>query len=168
MTALGKPIPARRIISTCGLLLATLAALLGALAPGSSGSPTGRSARVVRLEEHGRLKIYSERGATLIERGTAYGTYTATMVADLTIRSKSVTAVVTIYPRGGSITGSANATYRIVKNLGYFGGTLSLGRGSGRYSHVAEVNHKPLGVSGIINRYTLEVEVKASGEVTGL
>lgn len=168
MTALGKPVPARRIISICGLLIVALAVALGASAARSNGSPAGRLARVVRLEEHGRLKIYSERGATLIERGTAYGTYTATMVADLTIRSKSVTAVVTIYPRGGSITGSASATYRIVRNLGYFGGTLNLDHGAGRYSHVAEVNHKPLGISGIINRYTLEVEVKASGEVTGL
>ncbi|HEV3093333.1 MAG TPA: hypothetical protein VGY30_02335 [Solirubrobacteraceae bacterium] len=120
------------------------------------------------MQEHGRLKFISERGSTLIERGTAYGTYTATMVADLTIRSKSVTATVTIYPRGGSITGSANTTYTIVKNLGYFGGTLSLGRGSGRYSHIAEVKHKPLGVSGVINRMNLEVEVKANGEATGV
>jgi hypothetical protein len=144
-------------------------ALSGAVGtPVSSGRIPARSARVIRLQEHGRLKFISERGSTLIERGTAYGTYTATMVADLTIHSKSVTASVTIYPRGGSITGSANASYRIVKNLGYFGGTLTLGRGSGRYSHVAEVNHKPLGISGVINRYNFEVEVKASGEASGL
>lgn len=168
MWASGRLILARRTISTCGLILAAVAVALGASAAGSDGSPTARSARVVHLQEHGRLKFNSERGATLIERGTAYGTYNATMVADLTIHSKSVTARVTIYPRGGSITASANATYRIVKNLGYFGGTLNLGRGTGRYSHIAEVRHKPLGISGIINRYNFEVEVKANGEATGV
>jgi hypothetical protein len=120
------------------------------------------------MQEHGRLRFVSERGSTLIERGTAYGTYTATMIVALSIHTKSVTATVTIYPRGGSITGSATASYKIVKNLGYFGGTLSLGRGSGRYSHIAEVGGKPLGVSGVINRYNFEVEVKANGEATGV
>jgi hypothetical protein len=169
MRALGRLIPARRTVSFCGFVLVAVAVALAASASGSDGSTTtAHSARIVHMQEHGRLKFISERGNTLIERGTAYGTYTATMVADLTIRSKSVTATVTIYPRGGSITGSANATYTIVKNLGYFGGTLNLGRGSGRYSHIAEVNHKPFGVSGVINRITLEVEVKANGEATGV
>lgn len=166
MRASGRPIRAHRTIPFCGLAVTALACTVST--PVSDGQPAARAARTVHLEEHGRLKFVSERGSTLIERGTAYGTYTATMVADLTIHPKSVIASVTIYPRGGSITGSADASYRIVKNLGYFGGTLKLGRGSGRYSHVAEVNRKPLGISGIINRGNFEVEVKASGEATGL
>jgi hypothetical protein len=164
------PIPARRTISLCALALAlatTSAALLGVPASGRSRLPA-RAARNVSLTERARLRFFSERGATLIERGTAYGTYNAPVVADLTIHSKSVTATVTIYPRGGSITGSANANYKIVKNLGYFGGTFNLGHGSGRYRHVSEVGHKPLGISGIINRYNFEVEVKANGEIAGV
>jgi hypothetical protein len=136
--------------------------------PGSTSGFSGWATRIVHLQEHGRLRFVSERGATLIERGTAYGTYTATMTVALTIHSKSVSASVAIYPRGGSISARASAAYRIVKNLGYFGGTLNLGRGTGRYSHIAEVNHKPLGISGIINRYNFEAEVKASGEATGV
>jgi hypothetical protein len=138
------------------------------VAVGGAESGTARAARVVRLQEHGRLRLYSERGATLIERGTAYGTYTARMVVDLTIHSKSVSATVAVYPRGGSITASATATYEIVRNLGYFGGSLNLGRGSGHYRHIAEVHHKSLGISGVINRYNFEVEVKADGEVAGI
>lgn len=168
MRALGRPILARGSIPFHGLLLGAAAVTLGASAAGSAGRPLARAAKTVHLQEHGRLKFSSERGSTLIERGTAYGTYTATMVAHLTIRSKSVYATVTIYPHGGSITGSANALYKIVKNLGYFGGTLNLGRGTGRYGHIAEVGHKPLGVSGVINRYNFEVEVKANGEVAGV
>jgi len=168
MTALGRPLPAHRTISFYGLSLAAVAAVFGSAAAIGSAQTTARSARVIHLQEHGRLRFYGERGTTLIERGTAYGTYTATMVAYLTIHSKSVSARVTIYPRGGSITADADAAYRIVKNLGYFGGTLNLGRGTGRYSHIAEVNHKPLGISGVINRENFEVEVKANGEAAGL
>jgi hypothetical protein len=167
MRASGRQVPARRTVSAIGLL-AAVAVAVGTPASGSAGQVRARAARVVRLQEHGRLRFSSERGATLIEVGTAYGTYNARMVVDLTIHSKSVTAYVTIYPRGGSISASANATYKIVKNLGYFGGTLNLGRGTGRYRHIAEVNHKPLGVSGIINRENFEVEVKANGEATGI
>jgi len=168
MRASGRSIPARRTVPFCGLLVAAAAIVLGASASGSVRRPVAHAARIVRLQEHGRLKFVSERGATLIERGTAYGTYRATMIADLTIHSKSVTATVTIYPHGGTITGSADASYKIVKNLGYFGGTLNLGRGTGKYRHIAEVGHKPLGVSGVINRENFEVEVKASGEATGV
>lgn len=170
MRASGRPIRVRGTIPICGLVTVALAWAMSAST--SDGRPAARTARTVHLEEHGRLKFISEReehgATTLIERGTAYGTYTATMVAYLTLHPKSVTARVTIYPRGGSITGSANASYRIVKNLGYFGGTLTLGRGTGRYSHIAEVGRRPLGISGIINRFNFEVEVKANGEATGL
>jgi len=83
----------------------------------------------------------------------------------LTIHPKSVTAVVTIYPRGGSISGVANANYVVKGSLGYFGGTFTLRRGTGRYSHISEVNGKPLGISGSIDRYSFAMEVKAHGDV---
>ena len=76
-------------------------------------------------------------------------------------------AHVIIFPTYGSITGSANASYKIVGNLGYFGDTFTLGRCTGKYVHVEEVNHKPLGISRIINRYNYETEVKANGEAVG-
>lgn len=126
-----------------------------------------KDAKAVYLVEQARLKLATEHGATITERGRATGTYHAPVVAVFTIRPKSVTAHVTIYPTGGSITGSANANYKIVKNLGYFGGTFTLGRGTGKYAHVAEIKHKALGISGIINRLNFETEVKANGEAAG-
>jgi hypothetical protein len=168
MRVLGRSIPARRTIPIYGLLLAAAIAPGAFASGGSTARPVARAAKTVRIQEHGRLKFISERGATLIERGTAYGTYTAPMIVDLTIHSKSVNATVTIYPHEGTITGSAVASYKIVKNLGYFGGTLNLGRGTGKYRHIAEIGHKPLGVSGVINRENFEVEVKATGEATGV
>jgi len=135
---------------------------------GRAGAPVASAARRSYLNEKARLRFSSEHGSTLVERGYAYGTYDGAVVADLTIHSKSVDATVTLYPHGGSITGSADASYRVVKNLGYFGGTFNLGRGSGKFGHVAEVGHKPLGISGVINRYNFELEVKANGEVSGV
>lgn len=168
MRASGRSIQTHGMIPICGLVAAAAAITLGASVPADGAGPIARTARTVHIQEHGRLKFTSERGATLIERGTAYGTYTAPMIVDLTIHSKSVSATVTIYPHGGTITGSANASYRIVKNLGYFGGTLNLGRGTGKYRHIVEVGGKPLGVSGVINRENFEVEVKAAGEAAGV
>lgn len=184
----GRPIPAGRIISLCGFgLVAAVGLCVPAFGSGGSpdgsgtagaqaaarvadaaGTPVGTAARTANLSEKARLRFISERGSTLVERGYAYGTYNAPIVAYLTIHSKSVTAQVTIYPRGGTISGSADANYKIVKNLGYFGGSFELGHGTGRYSHVVEARRKPLGISGLINRENFEVEVKASGEVTGL
>jgi hypothetical protein len=190
MKGSGRPIPAPRIISLCGFGLTAAVALcapaLGAGAAADDGgvqaalgpmatrvafgsaTPVAAAARTARLTEKARLRFVSEHGSTLVERGYAYGTYNAPIVADLTIHAKSVAAQVTIYPRGGTISGSADANYKIVKNLGYFGGSFNLGHGTGRYSHVAEARRKPLGISGVINRENFEVEVKASGEVTGL
>lgn len=124
-------------------------------------------ARTVNLVEKARLKLSTEKGATITEHGEATGTYHAPIVAVFTIRPKSVIAHVTIYPVGGSITGSANANYKIVRNLGYFGGTFTLGHCTGKYAHVSDVDHKPLGISGIINRYNFETEVKANGLASG-
>ncbi|MGH2832538.1 MAG: hypothetical protein ACRDK2_07150 [Solirubrobacteraceae bacterium] len=148
------------------LIFATALLALGvtAAASGSARGPAAKASKRVVFIESGRMKLIGEKGRSLTERGKAAGTYNATMLSTFTIRSKSVNATVTIYPSGGSITGVANANYRVVKNLGYFEGTFTLGRGTGKFSHASEVNGKSLAFSGVINRDTLEVEVKAKGE----
>ena len=133
-------------------------------APSTARGPAAKASKRVAFIESGRMKLIGEKGRSITERGKAAGTYNATMLSTFTIRSKSVNATVTIYPSGGSITGVADANYRVVKNLGYFEGTFTLGRGTGKFSHASEVNGKPLAFSGVINRDTLEVEVKAKGE----
>lgn len=172
----GRVFSACRTIFFSGLWLLAVAAALGTPASGRPAAgaraattlPVATASRNVFLKEKARLRFYAERGDELLERGYAYGTYNAPIEAGLIIHSKSVTATVSIFPRGGSIRASADANYKIVKNLGYFGGTLKLGHGSGRYRRVTEAHHTPLGISGIINRYNFEMEVKANGEVTGV
>ena len=154
-----------RFTATALVLLTTLG-IAGAPAIAKT-TPAAKETRTVYIVEQARLKLTTEKGATITERGRATGTYHAPIVAVFTIKPKSVTAHVTIYPAGGSITGSANANYKIVDNLGYFGGTFRLGRGTGKYANVAEINHKPLGISGVINRNNFESEVKANGQAAG-
>jgi hypothetical protein len=158
------PVPARLVILICALALGTAVVGLTAQASGTTERATAKAARRVHLIESAHLKLIKEEGATLTERGQAVGTYNAPVTATFTIRPKSVTAIVTIYPKGGSITGTAHANYVVQNSVGYFGGTLTLGRGTGSFRHLSEVKGMPLGVSGTINRYSFAIEVKAHGE----
>jgi hypothetical protein len=151
-------------LAACGLVLAATAIGITAQASGGTGKPTAREARRLSLVETAHLKLSGEHGSALTERGRATGTYNAPVTVTLTIHPKSVTAVVTISPTGGSIRGTANANYVVKGAYGYFGGTFTLRGGTGKYSHISEVNGKPLGISGVINRVSFAMEVKALGE----
>jgi hypothetical protein len=159
------PTTARLPISICvtGLVVATF----GLTGPASVAAiaPIARAAKTVNLVESAHLTFDPalERGSEIGERGQATGTYNAPVEVILTIHPHSVTAVVTIFPHGGSITGLGNANYKIVNNVGYFGGTFTLTRGTGKYRHVANVANKPLGISGRINRENYALFVKANG-----
>lgn len=115
------------------------------------------------LVENSQLKYVGEEGSTLDEHGSATGTYNAPVIAKLTIHPTYVTAVVTVFPKGGSITGTAQANYIVQSSTGYFGGTFTVTHGTGTFRHVSG---KALGISGTINRYTFAATVKAHGEVS--
>jgi hypothetical protein len=151
-----------RSLAAWGVALSLTA--IGLATPASGGTPSAREARRVMLVETAHLKFTSEHGSALAERGRATGTYNAPVSVLLTIHPKSVTAVVTISPSGGSISGTANANYIVKGSNGYFGGTFTLRKGTGKYSHISEVKGKPLGISGVINRISFAMEVKAHGE----
>ncbi|HEY2632443.1 MAG TPA: hypothetical protein VGI26_08710 [Solirubrobacteraceae bacterium] len=127
-------------------------------------APIATAARRVSLVENAHLKFAAEHGSALSERGSATGTYDAPVAVTLTIHPKTVTATVTIYPSGGSITGYANANYTVKGSYGYFGGTMTVSHGTGKYRHISEVNGKPLGFSGKISHISFAMEVKAHGE----
>jgi hypothetical protein len=149
-------------ISIC--VLALLASIAGPTtrASGAVGRPMGVQAKRINLVENVNLKLISEEGATLVERGQAAGTYNAPVTATFTIHPKAVTATVTVYPHGGSITGVAQTNYVVQNSTGYFGGTLTITRGTGSFKGASG---KSLGISGTINRYSFAINVKAHGEV---
>jgi hypothetical protein len=155
-------IPAVLTISTCALALLASVAGLTTRASGATASPVGRQARTVDLREDADLKLISEEGASLVEHGQAAGTYNAPVTATFTIHPKAVTATVTVYPHGGSITGVAQASYVVQNSTGYFGGTFAVIRGTGSFKGASG---KALGISGTIDRYSFAITVKAHGEV---
>jgi hypothetical protein len=126
-------------------------------------TPSASQAGLSYLTEHGRLEFIREVGSALYERGNATGTYNVPMTTLLTRYPNYVTAIVTIYPHGGSISGTSKANYIVKNETGYFGGTLTINHGTGSYRGVAGKN---LGISGTINRNTYNMTVNAHGDIS--
>jgi hypothetical protein len=137
-------------------------AFAGARATLAASQPAAWAARALYLNETASLHLVraNESASVLFERGGGSGTFRGSVVAQLTIAPEHVYANFTIYPHGGSITGSASARYIVKGSTGYYGGTLKITHGTGSYRHAAGTN---LGISGTINRYSFALTVKAHG-----
>jgi hypothetical protein len=149
--------------------------LLGAgacvLALGTIGSPaahasgaTALAARTISLNESGNLHLTSHHGFHLNEQGTASGTIRGTIYIHLDVSSTNrVTAEVSIYPSGSSLTGYGTADYRSDGGQATFSGTLSISRGTGSYSgaHASDLKF-----SGTIQRSNDATTVRLSGPLT--
>lgn len=146
----------------CVTVVAALIASLPVSATGATNHAIAREAKKVQLSESAQLKFTREDGSALVEYGQATGTYNAPVNTILTIHPTSVTATVTLFPKGGSITGTAQANYIVKGSTGYFGGTFTISHGTGSYRHASG---KALGISGTINRETFAMTVKAHGEI---
>ena len=156
-------IPVVVTISVCALVFLASVTEHATRALGAPTGPVGMQAtKRINLVESANLKLISEEGATLVERGQATGTYDAPVTAAFTIHPKAVTATVTVYPHGGSITGVAQTNYVVQNSTGYFGGTFTITRGTGNFKGASG---KSLGISGTINRYSFAITVRAHGEV---
>jgi hypothetical protein len=156
------PVAAGLTISICTPALAAGTVGLTARASRATAHVTARVAKTISLVETAQLKLAHESGSDLLEYGHATGTYNAPVVATLTIHPTYVTAVVTIFPRGGSVTGSARANYVVKNSTGYYGGSFTIIHGTGTFKHASG---NALGISGTIDRYTFAVTVKAHGQV---
>jgi hypothetical protein len=127
-------------------------------------SPLASAARSVSLNESGRLHLTSKQGFTLNEQGTASGTITGTIYIHLHLTSTSkVTAEVSIYPSGGSLSGSGSAAYRVEGGVAAFTGTLAITRGTGKYAHARASG---LRFTGTIERRSDAVSVRVSGPLS--
>jgi hypothetical protein len=120
-----------------------------------------RGARVLSLNESGSLHLTSKHGFTLNEQGLGSGTVKGTIYVHLTIvSSRRVTAELSIYPSGGSITATGSAGYRKEATNARFAGTMSIERGSGSYAHA---RGSDLSFSGTIQRSNDAVTVHVAG-----
>lgn len=151
-----------------GLAAVLLCAAVAILAVPAAGARAGhrrhaRAARSIYLRENGHLHLTSKRGFTLNEEGNASGTIHGKIYIHLHVVSvKRVTAEVNIYPRGGSISGHATASYRVAGPTAHFSGRMSVSRGTGSFRHA---HASGLSFSGTIRRSDDAVTVHLSGRM---
>jgi hypothetical protein len=153
------------------LAIGTVASLgtlvgVGTLGAGASGAdgPVAGAARTLNLHESGRLHLTSHSGLTLNEQGTATGEIKGPIYIHLDVASQThVTAEVSIYPSGGSLTGHGSANYEVGGAYASFSGTLSISRGTGTYAHAHASN---LRFTGSIKRVNDATTVEVSGPLS--
>ncbi len=141
------------------------AATAAALAPGLAGARTrAHAARVLNISENANLHLNNKHGIVLKESGTAKGTLSGPLYLQLEVTStRSVKATVQVYPGGGSIKGSASASYRVNGATASFTGRLNITGGGGKYS---KAKGSGLSFSGTIKRSNDAVTVHVSGKMS--
>jgi hypothetical protein len=153
-----------RLASILTAVSVSFAAILAAGPLSANGAPSAGSARAISLDESGQLHLISKHGFTLNEQGAAAGTIRGTINVHLKIVSSSrVTAEVSIYPNGGSISGNGSAAYHKGETAASFSGSMSIDRGSGSYAHV---QGSGLSFSGTIARSNDAITVHVSGRLS--
>jgi hypothetical protein len=156
----------KQVLAMRRALPTSLAALLLMLVPPSSTAtpPRARAAGTFTLSESASLRLTSKRGFTLNEQGVATGTARGPIYVHLKIVSSSrVSAELSIYPHGGSITAYGSAAYRRRHSDAVFSGTLSIARGTGSYSHA---RGSGLSFDGTIRRSDDAIAVRVHGRVS--
>jgi hypothetical protein len=124
-------------------------------------APTALAAKTFSLNESGNLHLTTKQGFTLNEQGPASGTVSGTLYVHLKIVSSTrVTAEISLYPHGGSITCSGSAGYKREGSIANFSGALSIDRGTGSY---AKAHGSGLSFSGTIQRSNDAITVHVGG-----
>jgi hypothetical protein len=124
-------------------------------------APSALASKTFSLNENGNLHLTSKQGFTLNEQGPASGTVSGTLYVHLKIVSSTrVTAEISLYPHGGSITCSGSASYKREGSTANFSGGLSIDRGTGPY---AKAHGSGLSFSGTIQRSNDAIAVHVGG-----
>jgi hypothetical protein len=144
--------------------VAALAALACAGPAWASARSPARAARTTTIDDSGHLRLTSHHGFTLNEQGTATGTIAGTIYIHLTVASTDrVTAEVSIYPHGGSVTGYASASYHPAGATATFSGSMSVDRGSGGYNGA---HGSGISFSGTVQRSNDAITVHVDGQMS--
>jgi hypothetical protein len=155
---------ARLKLSSAALAVGAVATA-AALIPGAAGArPTAHAARSLTITENASLHLNNKHGLVLKESGNAKGTLSGPLYLQLEVTStRSVKATVQVYPGGGSIKGSASASYRVNGATASFTGHLTITGGGGKYSRA---KGSGLSFTGTIRRSNDAVSVHVSGKLS--
>jgi hypothetical protein len=154
----------RGFVPCARVVIASISALCALIAlPRPSRAAEAHAARTVTLAESGHLHRTSSSGVHLNEQGAATGTIRGTIYIHLKISSNRVSAEVSIYPHGGSLTGTGTANYHVNGGYAPFSGTITISRGSGTYTHA---HSGALLFTGSIKRSDDAVTVQLSGRLS--
>jgi len=152
MTATGLVCASLLVCTTAGANNSTL---------GPFDAPARTASRQLFFYENAHLHIASENGNSIAERGYAHGTFNAPVVCTFHISpGHAIKALYTIYPSGGTVSGEATARYVIKNEMGYYGGYMTIKKGTGRFNGASGRN---IGFSGTINRSNFDVVTKVHG-----
>jgi hypothetical protein len=147
--------------------MATLVAIGLAVAAVTAGPSSARQAGAAAtrfIHETGRLHRTSSHGFLVNEQGSASGTIDGTIYIHLhVVATNRVTAEVNIYPRSGSLSGYAEADYRVQGATATFSGSLSIRRGTGTYAHA---HGSGLSFTGTIQRSDDATTVSLRGSIS--
>jgi len=161
---LSRALAAAAVALSGGASIATMTLGAGVSPAAAHSTPSALTARTFSLNETGSLHLTSKHGFTLNEQGSASGTISGTIYVHLSIVSTSrVTAEVSIYPSGGSITGEGSASYARGNQTAHFSGSMTIARGTGGYAHA---HGSGLSFSGTIQRSNDAITVHVSGDVS--
>jgi hypothetical protein len=155
---------ARRVTMGMAVTASVATALLGVAPAGTALATSARAAGTLTLAETGHLRLTSHHSLTLNEKGSASGTIAGEIYIHLSVVSTNrVSAEVSIYPRGGSLTGIATASYRPSGAVASFSGTMTITRGTGRYGHARGTG---LTFTGTVQRTNDAVTVHVGGRIS--
>jgi hypothetical protein len=155
----------RSRISTAALALGAVAtAAAFATAGAGAAGPHATAARTLDLNDSASLHLENKHGLVLKEGGNAKGNLGGPLYLQLDVTStRSVTAQVQVYPKGGSVGGDAKASYHVAGSTATFSGTMTVTKGSGTYS---KAKASALSFSGTIQRSDDAVTVHVSGNMS--
>jgi hypothetical protein len=131
-------------------------------APASLDSSVAITASAISVNETAHLHLVSHKNAVLHEQGVGYGTFHCPLAIQLTISSTTVGILFTCTPHGGSISGTAKASFYVAGAVARFSGMLSINHGTGAYIHASGV---ALQIKGTIRRETYALTVRVSGRM---
>jgi hypothetical protein len=144
--------------------LAALAASVWVVPSGAGAQPSAVAARTMAFNITSNLRLVGRPGHVLNEQGTFSGSQSGTIAIRFTsVTSTSGEATFTAYPKGGGwVSGRTSTKGRVVGASVYFGGTMTITGGSGRWAHAS--GHG-LGFSGVVDRRSFHATTHMQGSI---